>query len=90
MTIKLSQLMLNLYVVSRAGSFLRHAVHILPLCEYYDLYAANTGSGFDPCFHQISLVSFLRSNLLSVCAFTEGINPYYFVRGINRGPKDFH
>ena len=37
MTIKLSQLMLNLYVVSRSGSFLRHAM--LSLCEYYDLYA---------------------------------------------------
>ena len=38
MIINLSQLMLNLYVVSRAGSFLRHAVHMFSLCEYYDLY----------------------------------------------------
>ena len=37
MTIKLSQLMLNLYVVSRTGSFSRHAVHMLSLCEYLDL-----------------------------------------------------
>ena len=37
MTIKLSQLMLNLYVVSRSGSNLRHAM--LSLCEDYDLYA---------------------------------------------------
>ena len=29
--------MLNLYVVSRAGSFSRHAVHMLSLCDYYDL-----------------------------------------------------
>ena len=29
--------MLNLYVVSGAQSFLRHAVHMLSLCDYYDL-----------------------------------------------------
>ena len=29
--------MLNLYVVSRAGSFLRHAVHMLSLFEYYNI-----------------------------------------------------
>ena len=39
MTIKLSQLMLNLYEVSRARSFSLHAVHMLSLCEYYDLYS---------------------------------------------------
>ena len=38
MTIELSQLMLNLYVLSYAGSFLRHAVDMHSLCEYYDLY----------------------------------------------------
>ena len=35
--VQLSQLMLNLYVVSRAVSFLRHAVHMLSVCVYYDL-----------------------------------------------------
>ena len=34
--------MLNLYVVSRAGSFLRHAVHMLSLCDYYDLCGCNS------------------------------------------------
>ena len=37
LTLELSQLMLNLYVVSRTGSFLRHAIHMLSLCEYYNL-----------------------------------------------------
>ena len=33
--------MWNLYVVSRAGSLSRHAVHMLSLCEYYDLCDSN-------------------------------------------------
>ena len=37
MTIKLSQLMLNLYVLSHAESFSRHTVDMHPLCEYYNL-----------------------------------------------------
>ena len=40
-TNELSQLMLNLYVLSRAGSFLRHAVEMQSLCEYHDLYRTN-------------------------------------------------
>ena len=45
--------MLNLYVVKRAGSFSRHAVHILSLCVYYDLFglmAKFFRLGFDPGF----------------------------------------
>ena len=38
MTIELSQLMLNLYVVSSAESFSHHTVDMLSLCGYYDLY----------------------------------------------------
>ena len=37
LTIKLSQLMVNLYLVSRAWSFSCHAVHMHSLCDYYDL-----------------------------------------------------
>ena len=33
-SIQLSQLMRNLYLVSRAGSFSRHAVHMLSLCDW--------------------------------------------------------
>ena len=40
MTIELSQLMLNLNVLSHARSFLRHAVDMHSLCEYYALYAS--------------------------------------------------
>ena len=32
--------MFNLYVVNRAGPFLRHAVDPLTQCRYYDLYAS--------------------------------------------------
>ena len=38
LVIELSQLMLNLYVVVRAGSFLCRALAVHSLCEYYDLY----------------------------------------------------
>ena len=38
---QLSQLMLNLYVVSCAGSFSHHAVNMLSLCAYYDLCGAD-------------------------------------------------
>ena len=38
MTIKLSQLMLNLYSPSRAGLFSRYAVDMHFQCKYYDLY----------------------------------------------------
>ena len=34
--------MLNLYVVIRAGSFSRHAVDMLSLCVYQDLYGINS------------------------------------------------
>ena len=36
MAIELSQLMLNLDGLRCAGSFLRHAVDMHSLCEYYD------------------------------------------------------
>ena len=38
MTIKLSQLMLNLYSPTRAGLFSRHAVDMHSECKYYDLH----------------------------------------------------
>ena len=34
--VQISQLILNLNVVSRAGSFSRHAAHMLSQCEYHD------------------------------------------------------
>ena len=43
MTIKLSQLMLNLYVLSHAESFSRHTVDMHSLCEYYNLYEPQDG-----------------------------------------------
>ena len=41
MSIELSQLMLNLYLPSRARSFSHHAVDLYFLCECYDLYDWN-------------------------------------------------
>ena len=39
--VQLSQLMFSLYVVIRAGSFLRHAVNMPSLCIFFDLYSTN-------------------------------------------------
>ena len=44
MTIKLSQLMLNLNSPTRAGLFSRYAVDMHSQCKYYDLYVQNQRS----------------------------------------------
>ena len=41
MPIKLSKLVLDLYVLVRAGSFSRHAVDMRSQCGYNDLYGYN-------------------------------------------------
>ena len=41
MPIKLSKLVLDLYVLVRAGSFSRHAVDMRSQCGYYDIYGYN-------------------------------------------------
>ena len=73
MTIKLSQLLLNLYVVSCAGSFSRHAVYMLSLREYYDLYDAMLCSPYTQ--EMFKLLKFLprhvaRAQLFPRCSLT--------------------
>ena len=66
--IQLSQLMLNLYVVSRAGSFSRHAVHMLPLCDYYDLCGADTALLYE---HFPKIILIINSIVLTLITTKE-------------------